>query len=186
MEGAALHVPQPDAAPDDILVRARAGDEAAFDRLYEQHVGRVYALCLRLAGSAVEAESLTQDVFVSAWRGLPSFRGESALGSWLHRLAINAVLDRRRGDRRREARIQLAEDPSELPGACTAPPAVETRIDLERAVASLPEGARTVLVLHDIEGYTHEEIAEICGIAVGTTKAQLHRARCLLRERLQR
>ncbi len=186
MEGAALHVPQPDVCPDDTLERARAGDEAAFDRLYEQHVGRVYALCLRLAGSAVEAESLTQDVFVAAWRGLPSFRGESALGSWLHRLAVNALLDRRRGDRRREARVQLAEDPAALPGACTAPAPVEARIDLERAVASLPEGARLILVLHDIEGYTHEEIAQMCGVAVGTSKAQLHRARSLLRERLER
>ncbi len=186
MEGAALHVSHADAGPEEIVHRARAGDEAAFERLYAQHVGRVYALCLRLAGDPVEAESLTQDVFVSAWRGLPSFRGESTLTTWLHRLAVNALLGRRRGDQRREARVRLAAEPAELPGAVTPPAPVEARIDLERAIAALPAGARLILVLHDIEGYTHEEIAEMCGVAVGTTKAQLHRARSLLRERLQR
>lgn len=159
---------------------------AEFDRLYDEHAGRVYALCLRMTADPAEAESLTQDVFVRAWTRLSTFRGESAIGTWLHRLAVNVVLGRRRGDTRRERHVVLEEDPGTLPGAAVSGAPVDARIDLERAIASLPEGARTMLVLHDIEGYTHEEIAAMTGSAVGTTKAQLHRARRLLRERLDR
>jgi RNA polymerase sigma-70 factor, ECF subfamily len=172
------------AAVDEAVSRARAGDRAAFDRLYEWNVGRVYGLCLRMAGEA-EAERLVQDVFVQAWRGLATFRGQSAFSTWLHRLAINVVLQWRRQEGRRMGRFELVADPATTPRApVAAPDDVARRMDLERAIASLPVGARTVLVLHDIEGYTHEEIADLCGLAVGTTKAQLHRARRLLRERL--
>ncbi|HEX9106069.1 MAG TPA: RNA polymerase sigma factor [Longimicrobiales bacterium] len=177
----------PDSAAADLTVRrAQAGDETAFGRLYDEHAGPIYALCLRMSGDAVEAATLTQDVFVRAWTGLAGFRGESAFGTWLHRLAVNVVLTARRGAGRRELRVEGHEDPDTLPGAATPPPQVESAIDLERAIASLPEGARTVLVLYDVEGYTHDEIAALCGIAPGTSKAQLHRARRLLRERLDR
>ena len=175
----------PDSAAADLTVRrAQAGDETAFGRLYDEHAGRIYALCLRMSGDAAEAATLTQDVFVRAWTRLASFRGESGFGTWLHRLAVNVVLGARRGAGRRELRIVEYEDPDSLPGAAAAPPPVESAIDLERAIAALPEGARTVLVLYDVEGYTHDEIAALCGIAPGTSKAQLHRARRLLRERL--
>jgi len=169
------------------LARARAGDEAAFQALYRAEVGRVFALCLRLTGSRPEAEERTQDVFVQAWRSLASFRGESALSTWLHRLTVNLVLTERRGRGRRERRLLAVESPEtwETTGTGHESDAGQT-VDLERAIGRLPDGAREVLVLHDIEGFTHEEIAGLCGIAAGTSKAQLFRARRLLREMLER
>ena len=165
----------------EVVRRAQQGDQSAFHELYREHVGRTYALCLRLTGSAAEAEERTQDVFVQAWRTLASFRGESAFSSWLHRLAVNLVLMERRGARRRWTRVEAVEDPATLERGGEGPsPAL--RLDLERAVAALPEGARHVFVLHDVEGYRHEEIGELLGIAVGTSKAQLFRARRLLRD----
>lgn len=165
--------------------RAQRGDVDAFEELYRAHVGRIHALCLRLAGDRRRAEELTQDVFVQAWRTLGSFRGESAFASWLHRLAVNAFLLEARGTRRREARVLAVESPEALERARrTGDP--EARIDLERAIATLPRGARTALVLHEIEGYRHEEIARLTGVAVGTVRAQLHRARQLLMKRLER
>lgn len=172
-------------APDDVIHRAQSGDVNAFDRLYHEHVGRVYALCLRMSGSRAEAERLTQDVFVCLWQQLPSFRGESAFASWLHRVAVNTVLQDRRSGDRRAARVETVDDLAAVPDAQNDQGDPELRLDLERAIAALPHGARIVLVLHDIEGYTHEEIAGLCGIAAGTAKAQLHRARRLLRESLQ-
>jgi len=169
---------------DEIIRRAQSGDAGAFDRLYDEHVGRIHALCLRMSGDRVEAERLTQDVFVRVWQQLPSFRGESAFSSWLHRLAINVVLQDRRSDERRTVRIESVDDLTTVRENRTERADHELRLDLERAIAALPYGARVVLVLHDIEGYRHEEIAELCGIAVGTAKAQLHRARRLLRESL--
>ncbi len=164
----------------EVVRRAQQGDQSAFHELYREHVGRTYALCLRLTGSAAEAEERTQDVFVQAWRTLASFRGESAFSSWLHRLAVNLVLMERRGARRRWMRVEAVEDPATLERGGEGPsPAL--RLDLERAVAALPKGARHVFVLHDVEGYRHEEIGELLGIAVGTSKAQLFRARRLLR-----
>ena len=177
-------LPEPDAAEATVR-RAQAGDEKAFADLYDQNAGRIYALCLRLAGDAVEATTLTQDVFVRAWTTLASFRRESAFGSWLHRLAVNVFLSQRRSAGRRESRIELWAEP-ETTGASARPLEIESALDLERAIAALPDGARTVLVLYDIEGYSHNEIAALCGIAPGTSKAQLHRARRLLRERLER
>ncbi len=168
------------------LVRlAQQGDQSAFERLYRQHVGRVYALCLRLAGDAAEARSLTQDAFVRAWERLASFRGESEFSSWLHRLAVNVVLADRRAAVRRERRVTTeADEPAYTLGAGEG--WTPERLDLERAIAELPPGARAVFVLYDIEGYGHHEIAKLVGIAPGTSKAQLHRARRLLREALER
>ena len=169
----------------DLVRQAQAGDGEAFGALYRAHVGRVHALCLRLAGDAHAAGELTQDVFVRAWEALPSFRGESALGSWLHRLAVNVFLGERRQSGRRERRVLTAENPGALerPDESAGP---GTRLDLEQAIARLPKGARTVFVLHDVEGYQHGEIAQMTGIAEGTSKAQLFRARRLLREALTR
>ncbi len=167
----------------EVVRRAQQGDQSAFHELYREHVGRMYALCLRLTGSAAEAEERTQDVFVQAWRKLASFRGESAFSSWLHRLAVNLVLMERRSAGRRWARVAAVEDPGALERGGEGPSPV-SGLDLERAVAALPEGARQVFVLHDVEGYRHQEIAELLGIAAGTSKAQLFRARRLLREML--
>jgi RNA polymerase sigma-70 factor (ECF subfamily) len=164
---------------------AQQGDQAAFAQLYAAHAGRVYALCLRLAGDAVEARRLTQDVFVRAWERLRLFRGDSAFSSWLHRLAVNVVLADRRAALRRLRRVVTATDAPVHDGAARQEWSPE-RLDLERAIAELPPGARAVFVLHEIEGYAHEEIAALTGIAVGTSKAQLHRARRLLREALDR
>jgi RNA polymerase sigma-70 factor (ECF subfamily) len=160
-------------------------DPQAFERMYRDNSGRVYALCLRMTGDASRAGELTQDVFVRAWKKLDSFRGEGEVAGWLRRITVNLVLNAVRSDRRRRARVETVESPESLerPGRPASP---ETRIALERAIAALPEGARTVFVLHDVEGYKHEEIARMTGTAVGTTKAQLHRARRLLREAIGR
>jgi RNA polymerase sigma-70 factor (ECF subfamily) len=164
----------------DVVRRAQSGDSAAFEILYREHSPRVYALCLRLSGGTrAEASELMQDVFIRAWRGLGSFRGESAFSSWLHRLTVNAMLESVRGDKRRTARVLPMEDPSSI-GAAALTGNPDLQMDLERAIASLPEGARMAFVLHEIEGYHHDEIASQLGVAVGTVKAQLHRARKLL------
>ena len=175
-----------------LIHRAQQGDQAAFAALYREHVGRVYALCLRLAADPARAEELTQDAFVRAWERLESFRGESAFSSWLHRLVVNVVWADLRTTRRRAARVFTTEEPARLEhagegaGEERGAGALGLSLDLERAVAALPAGARAVFVLHDVEGYRHEEIAGLTGIAVGTSKAQLFRARRLLREALRR
>jgi len=166
------------------LVRAaQDGDLVAFEQLYRDNVRRVFALCFRLAGSPDLAEELTQDVFVRAWQKLPTFRGESALSTWLHPLAVNVALSERRSRRRRLARVTPTDDlaPFEKP---VKGPGPEAGLDLDKALTLLPDGARAIFVLHDVEGYKHEEIAEMTGVAPGTSKAQLHRARRLLREAL--
>jgi RNA polymerase sigma-70 factor (ECF subfamily) len=170
----------------ELVERARGGDEEAFGALYRTHVGRVHALCLRLSGDAQAAGELTQDVFVRVWEALPTFRGESAFASWLHRIAVNVFLGHRRATGRRERRVFATEEPARLERAdqLTRNPGLE--LDLQQAIAALPPGARTVFVLHDIEGYQHGEIASMTGIAEGTSKAQLFRARRLLREALVR
>ncbi|HEV8398472.1 MAG TPA: RNA polymerase sigma factor [Gemmatimonadales bacterium] len=170
---------------DELVRRAQAGDQTAFRDLYQQLAGRVYALCLRLTGDAGAAEERTQDVFVRAWDKLRSFRGESLFSSWLHRLAVNVVMNERRTTIRREQRVTPMAAPEVLERG-KGEPTVGLRIDLERAIAALPEGAREVFVLYDIEGYSHAEIGEMTGIAEGTSKAQLFRARQLLREKLDR
>jgi RNA polymerase sigma-70 factor, ECF subfamily len=172
----------------ELVRRAQAGDRAAFEQLYRDNVGRVYALCYRMAGTADLAEELAQDVFVRAWQKLGSFRGESAFSSWLHPLTVNVALTERRSRRRRVARVMTTDDLTEFerPGPPTRSDGPEAGFDLERALATLPPGARAVFVLHDVEGYKHAEIAERTGVATGTSKAQLHRARRLLREALKR
>jgi RNA polymerase sigma-70 factor (ECF subfamily) len=169
----------------DTVRRAQQGDVAAFEQLYRQNLDRVFALCLRLSSDGVRAEELTQDVFVRAWQKLGSFEGKSAFSTWLHRLAVNVVLGDRRAEGIRIGKVFGTDDLEayETPGR---PPDPGQAMDLERAIATLPPGARTVFVLHDVEGYKHEEIAEMHGLAVGTCKAQLHRARRLLREALER
>lgn len=169
----------------DLVGLAQAGDPDAFAALYRSHVDRVHALCCRLAGESQAAAELTQDVFVRAWEALPSFRGESALSSWLHRLAVNVFLGHRRSTSRREKRVFADPEPGRLE---RAPDGLSPglSLDLEQAIAALPERARLVFVLHDVEGYQHPEIAGMTGIATGTSKAQLFRARRLLREALDR
>lgn len=181
---------------DGLVARAQRGDVDAFEQLYRLHAGRVYALCLRLAADAGVARELTQDTFVRAWEALPRFRADASLATWLHRIAVNAMLERRRGDRRRAARVSLAADEDEnggegegegehAEGGMVPAPDVATAIDLERAIGALPPGVRRAFVLHDVEGYTHEEIATMTGLAAGTLRAQLHRARQLLMRALR-
>ena len=164
-----------------LVRRAQSGDVEAFETLYRSSVGRIYGLCLRMTGEATVAEELTQEAFVRAWQKLSSFRAESSFTTWLFRLAVNVVLSYRRGKGRLRGREISGEDARlpEHPAPRTTP---DEAVDLERAVAGLPDGARAVFVLHDVEGYRHEEIARMAGIAVGTSKAQLHRARRLMRE----
>jgi RNA polymerase sigma-70 factor, ECF subfamily len=174
------------AAVLDSIRRAQSGDVDAFELLYREHSGRIYALCLRLkAGDTSDATELMQDVFVRVWRRLSTFRGDCAFASWLHRLAVNTMLENARTDNRRNARVLSMDDTSRLAGAARSS-GVELKMDMENAIATLPKGARLAFVLHDIEGYQHQEIAEQLGVSVGTIKAQLHRARGLLRERLER
>jgi RNA polymerase sigma-70 factor (ECF subfamily) len=173
-------------AQEQRLVRqAQAGDLHAFERLYRENERRVYALCFRMSSDPSLAEELTQEVFVRAWQKLGSFRGESAFSSWLYPLAVNVALSERRSRRRRTSRVMITDDltPFDVPRPGKRP-GPETGFDLERAMAGLPPGARAVFVLHDVEGYLHQEIAALLGLAEGTSKAQLHRARKLLREAL--
>ena len=167
-----------------LVARAQAGDVSAFERLYRENERKVFALCMRMASDAALAEELTQDVFVRAWQKLSTFRGESAFSSWLYPLTVNVALSERRSRRRRTARVFATDDltPFERPERPAQP---ESGFDLEKAMATLPPGARVVFVLHDVEGYKHEEIAKMLGMATGTSKAQLHRARRLLREALE-
>lgn len=168
---------------DDVR-RAVAGDTEAFERLYRAHVGRVYALAVRLVDEEW-AEDLTQEVFIRAWRKLDSFGGRARFGTWLHRLAVNLILTRR-GTLRSRQRRQVGGD--DVVGLAAAPrrenPAA--RLDIEAAVRTLPERAREVFVLYDVEGFSHEEIAGLMQVSVGTSKSQLHRARMLMREYLER
>jgi RNA polymerase sigma factor (sigma-70 family) len=169
---------------DYALVRAAGGgDRRAFEALYRRHSRRVYAVLWRLCGHEARAEDLLQDAFVRAWQALPGFRFESAFSTWLHRLAVNTALMEMRSRSGGEA---LETDDTALETHAVADSAARTALgmDLERAVATLPPRARAVLVLHDIEGWKHEEIANELGMAVGSSKAQLHRARGLLRTRL--
>jgi RNA polymerase sigma-70 factor (ECF subfamily) len=161
-----------------LLRAATAGDRRAFEALYRRHVGRVYALCLRLTAESSTAEELTQEAFVRAWQQLAKFRGDSQFATWLHRLTVNVVYDHQR--RARPWRRFWADSDTEDAEAPVFTP--ETTLDLDAAIRKLPARARTVFVLHDVEGWQHEEIAASTGTAIGTSKAHLHRARQLLRE----
>jgi RNA polymerase sigma-70 factor, ECF subfamily len=154
----------------------------AFEQLYREHVGAVYGLCLRLTRSRDLAQDCTQETFLAAWRALPGFQARSTLATWLHRIAVNTVIARHRGLAARFER--LAPEPDDIStNRCgetdTAPP-----LDLERAIAALPDGARHVLVLVGIYGFSHDEAADLLGLAAGTCRAHLHRARQLLKQRL--
>lgn len=178
------HAPPSD-SDDDLVGRAQAGDPGAFEELYRTHVDRVYALCLRMSADRERAERLTQDTFVRCWEKLATFRGESRFSSWLYRMAVNVVLNDQRARKRRHLRLEPTGDLGRY-GREAPQGAREETIDVERALAGLPEAARTVLVLYGIEGYKYREIAEMTGIAEGTVKAQIHRARKLLEGALHR
>ncbi|WP_133501970.1 RNA polymerase sigma factor [Cognatilysobacter terrigena] len=168
-----------------LVASATSGSTAAFESLYRRHAGRVHGVICRLVGGqGTRAEDLTQETFVRAWQALRDFRHDAAFGTWLHRLAVNTTLMDMRS-RRVRGHDQGDDDGLDMVGLQdSAGSSTALRMDLEKAVASLPPRARAVLVLYDIEGWRHEEIAEELGMAVGSSKAQLHRARNLLRERL--
>lgn len=163
-------------------VLAAGGDTVAFERLYRRHVGRVHSLVRRMLGSDF-ADELTQDIFVRAWQKLGLFRGESAFGTWLHRVAVNVVLAKR--GELGKARARFSDSETAFDQLRGRPVTVDVRVDFEAALARLPDGAREVFVLHDMEGYKHEEIAELLHVTSGTSKSQLHRARMVLREYLK-
>ena len=185
MHATALSVMPTPPLSDDVA-RAASGDRRAFERLYRAHADRVFTLCTRMVGDRQKAEELTQDVFVRVWDKLGQFRGESAFGTWLHRMAVNVVLNDRQSEKRRRDKYDDGiEDPDALSYGDVRPlPVPGLSIDLESAIATLPPGARKVFVLHDVEGYTHEEIGAMLGVTSGGCKAQLHRARMLLRAQL--
>jgi len=162
--------------------KAQAADSAAFEALYRMHVDRVYGLCLRMTGNVAEAEDCTQDAFIQVWGKLNKFRGESTFSTWLHRVAVNTVLGRMRKSRREQDRIRAVSD---LPLAPETIGDSGGLRDLEQAIDELPSGARHVFVLHAVYGYSHDETGSMLGIAAGTSKAQLHRARRLLAQQLK-
>lgn len=173
-----------DAAADEAawIRQAQRADAAAFEKLYRLHVDTIYGLCLRMTGNVSEAEDCTQETFIQAWNKLAKFRGDSAFSTWLHRIAVNSVLGRMRKSKRERDRVDAAAE--------LAAPAMVTGDDgelrdLAGAIERLPEGARHVFVLHAVYGYSHDEAGDMLGIATGTSKAQLHRARKLLKDELQ-
>jgi RNA polymerase sigma-70 factor (ECF subfamily) len=174
-----------------LVRRAQQGDEEAFASLFEAHKRRVYSLCLRMTGNTAEAEDLTQEAFLQLFRKISTFRGESAFSTWLHRLAVNVVLmhlrkkglqqislDEPETSQEEPVKRDYGDDDRRLLGSVD-------RIGLEKAIAELPQGYRTVFVLHDVEGYEHNEIAEIMNCSVGNSKSQLHKARLKLRDWLR-
>jgi RNA polymerase sigma-70 factor (ECF subfamily) len=166
----------------DWISRAQRADAKAFESLYRLHVDRVYGLCLRMTGNVAEAEDCTQEAFIQAWSKMDKFRGDSAFGTWIHRIAVNAVLGRMRKSKRERDRIQLASEEVLSPASISDDGDLR---DLSDAVNRLPEGARHVFVLYGVYGYSHEEAGNMLGIAAGTSKAQLHRARRLLAQQLE-
>lgn len=165
------------------VAMAAAGDQRAFERIYRLHVARIHSLARRMAGGEGDADELTQDVFVRAWERLGTYRGEAAFGTWLHRLAVNVILNWRRSEAGERQRTGDGVDADLVEGRRRAG---AEGLDLEGAIERLPRGARQVFVLHDVEGFKHEEIAAMTGVTTGTSKAQLHRARMLLRALLER
>jgi len=165
---------------DDVALAA-AGDAFAFERVYRTHVARIHSLTRRMLGNH-EADEVTQDIFVRTWQKLGQFRGDSAFSTWLHRLAVNVVIERRRSFAIQRER--MADDPSALDLVTVAPARADLIVDFEHAIEQLPPGAREIFVLHDVEGYKHREIAVLLDITSGTSKRQLHRARMLMRKHL--
>lgn len=172
------------AADLELAQRCQAGDAAAFEELYRAHAGRLFNLLTRMAGSSQDAEDLLQDVFLHAHRKLGSFRGDSSLGTWLYRLAVNQCLDVLRGRQTRMQRATDSLDEEDAPEPAAASPRIPSaisRMDLDRAIARLPDGCRTAFVLHDVEGFEHHEVGQMLGISTGTSKSQVHKARMKLR-----
>jgi len=169
--------------------RCRRGELGAFEELYRAHAGRIYGLAYRMLGNPADAEDLLQEIFLSAHRKLDSFRGDSALGTWLYRLATNQILDHVRSRAARAGQVTDGMDDmsafADASGHRLGDRAID-RVDLERAIAQLPEGCRAAFVLHDVEGLEHQEIADVLGIAEGTSKSQVHKARLRLRALLGR
>jgi len=176
------------ASESELVARSAAGDIDAFGKLYELHRRRVYSLCLRMMSNPTDAEDMTQDVFIQLYRKIGSFRGESAFTTWLHRLTVNQILMH---FRKRNVRLEMTTEEGDMkdlvePGTeRTRKVSIVDRIALEQAVAGLPLGYRTILTLHDVEGYEHEEIAQMLDCSVGTSKSQLHKARMKLRKILR-
>ena len=179
-------------AETQLIARAQRGDEEAFSALFEAHKRRVYSLCLRMLGNPTEAEDLTQEAFLQLFRKIATFRGESAFSTWLHRLSVNVVLmhlrkkglnqislDETENSQGEPIKRDYGDDDRRLVGSID-------RIGLNRAIAELPPGYRTVFILHDVEGYEHNEIAEIMNCSIGNSKSQLHKARLKLREWFQK
>jgi RNA polymerase sigma-70 factor, ECF subfamily len=177
----------------EAIRRAQAGDSAAFDFLYQLHGRRVYALCLRMVNNPADAEDLMQEAFLQLFRKIGTFRGESAFSTWLHRMTVNVVLMRLRKKSLPTDSLEEALDPdaeNSSPKRDVGAPDLRLsgavdRVNLERSIEQLPPGYRTVFVLHDVQGYEHNEIADIMGCSVGNSKSQLHKARTRLRELLQ-
>jgi RNA polymerase sigma-70 factor (ECF subfamily) len=169
----------------ELASRIQAGDGGAFEELYRQHATRLYNLAYRMAGGPAEADDLLQDIFLLVYRKLGSFRGESSLGTWLYRLAMNHCLDALRS---RQTRLGQQTDSLDEEGAvevaATPPLAAVNRMDLERAIATLPPACRAAFLLHDVEGFGHNEIGAILGISEGTSKSQVHKARLRIRNYL--
>jgi len=175
-------------AEQDLVSRCRKGDLGAFEELYRRHAGRLYGLACDMVGNPTDGEDLLQEIFLQAHRKLGSFKGESALATWLYRLAMNVCLDhlRSRGARMSQATDSFDDESGpEPPAAPDEATLVVDRIDLERAIAELPEGSRAAFLLHDVEGLEHAEVAAILNIAEGTSKSQVHKARRRLRARLR-
>jgi RNA polymerase sigma factor (sigma-70 family) len=167
----------------DIARRAATGDSEAFLALYQQNLPRVYAVCLRMVADREEAGEVTQQALIRAWETLDSYRGESPLSAWIHRVAINVALDHLRSRQRLGRRVQFTDDLETYDNPDPSS-SREIQLDIEQAIAALPPQARTVVILHDIEGYSHAEISGMLGIAIGTSKAHLHAARRSLKEAL--
>lgn len=180
----AAEVGQTGASDLELAQKSAEGDGSAFEQLYRRHFRRVYALCLRMLGDQSLAEDLTQDVFINLYNKIGSFRGESAFTTWLHRMAVNQVLMYfRKRSTKSELTTEEGETPVQIVRGTENPNAMPVidRIALERAIQQLPPGYRTVFILHDVEGYEHEEIARMMGVSEGTSKSQLHKARLKLR-----
>jgi RNA polymerase sigma-70 factor (ECF subfamily) len=172
----------------ELAARCRAGDTDAFEELYRQHARRLYSLVIRMIGSAQDAEDLLQEVFLQAYRKLPGFRGESTLGTWLYRLTMNHCLDHLRGRQAKMSRATASIDEESVDEPAAPDPVVPSaisRMDLERAIEALPPGSKAAFLLHDVEGFEHQEIAAILGISEGTSKSQVHKARLKLRALLR-
>jgi len=178
----------PRAAELQLVDRCRRGELGAFEELYRQHSGRLHSLALRMLGNPADAEDLLQEIFLSAHRKLDGFRGEAALGTWLYRLAMNQILDHVRSRAARTGQVTDGLDDATLladTGSHRLADQAIDRLDLERAMSELPEGCRAAFVLHDVEGLEHREVSDVLGIAEGTSKSQVHKARLRLRRLLR-